>query len=49
VQNQADANTKLQEQVLELTRQLAREDLLFPPGLKDWPACCCPLMPLYHK
>lgn len=27
VQNQADANTKLQEQVLELTRQLAREDL----------------------
>ena len=30
MQNQADANTKLQEQVLELTRQLAREDLSTP-------------------
>jgi hypothetical protein len=47
VQNQADANTKLQEQVLELTRQLAREST-HPPALMDWPACCCPLMPLYH-
>lgn len=40
VQNQADANTKLQEQVLELTRQLAREGFCNPPALIDWSAEC---------